>query len=319
MLGAAMKKLIPGGAIACVALSLVLAACATSVRRGELAAEYYNLGNAYLQIGKNDKAIGFYEKAIRLDPENRRAQFNLALALIDSGKAGEALAVLEGLAGVDPDNLEVLSALAYTYYAAGSREEAVAAYRRLLEKAPGSVDDRYNLGSILSEMGRPHEALDEFLTLLEGAPGDLPALKAAGSLLLELGQYAEASTVLAEYLQEKPDDAAVYLLLARAYRGQERYDKALEAYENALVHNEKLAEAWFESAEILLTKVQDPERGITALEQALSYGFKDPPSIASLLGAPDLLERERVRSLLARHDLLPAQGEGKEEGEGEGS
>ena len=119
-----MKKLILG----CSLLFLLLGSCATTVRRGELAAEYYNLGNAYLEIGKHDKAIGFYEKAIRLDPENRRAQFNLALALIDSGKAPEALAVLEDLAEVDPDNQEVLGALAFTYYAAGSGEDAVAVY-----------------------------------------------------------------------------------------------------------------------------------------------------------------------------------------------
>jgi tetratricopeptide (TPR) repeat protein len=137
----------------------------------------------------------------------------------------------------------------------------------------------------------------------------LPALRAAGSLLYELDELEDAATVLAEYLQEKPDDADAYLLLARAYRGQERYDKALEAYEEALVYDEELAVAWFESAEILLTRVQDPERGITALEQALVYGFNDPESIEALLAAPDLLERERVRSLLARHGLLQAEDE----------
>ena len=64
---------------------------------------------------------------------------------------------------------------------------------------------------------------------------------------------------------------------------------------------------WFSSAVIQLTKIEDPDRGLTALTQALEGGFGNQEAIAELLADPELLERDRVEALLRQNGLLPAE------------
>jgi tetratricopeptide (TPR) repeat protein len=98
-----------------VVLTSALTACTTTVRGSELSLEYYNLGNAYYDLADYDKSIVFFQKAISIDGENRKAYFNLALAFIAAGRAAEAQGVLEDLILQDPDNQSLMEALAFAY------------------------------------------------------------------------------------------------------------------------------------------------------------------------------------------------------------
>ena len=53
------------------------------------AVEYFNLGLAYMAMGRHRKEIDSYLEAIRLDPSYAKAHFNLAIAY-DTLKNGEA-------------------------------------------------------------------------------------------------------------------------------------------------------------------------------------------------------------------------------------
>ena len=114
-------------------------------------------------------------------------------------------------------------------------------------------------GSVLWKAERSEEALDAFTTILEEDPDDLEALYNRGELLLELGRIGEAVEVFEAYLQSQPESADAYMHLADAYRIEERYDRALEAYDQVIVYDETRAEAWFYSAVIQLTKIEDPD------------------------------------------------------------
>jgi tetratricopeptide (TPR) repeat protein len=286
---------------------LIFSGCTSTIRGSELSLEYYNLGNAYYDLADYDKSILYYQKALSIDSENKKAYFNLAMALIGAGRPGEAQGVLEGLISQDPNNQNLLEALAFSYHAQGDNVRAIEIYRRILEATPANNKVRYNLGMLLWKEEQREAALDAFSTILENDPEDLDALYNRGELLLELGRIEEAAGVFEAYLQSQPDSADAYMHLADAYRIQERYDKALEAYAQALAYDEKRVEAWFSSAVIQLTKIEDPERGLTALSEALEGGFKNQEAIAELLADPQLLERDRVKDLLQRSGLLPPE------------
>ena len=100
--------------------------------------------------------------------------------------------------------------------------------------------------------------------------------------------------------------------LADIYRTQEHYDWALDAYAEALGYDESLTEALFATAVIQLTKIEDPDRGLTALTEALEVGFDDQEAISRLLSDPNLLERNMVESLLQQRGLLPEEVEGED-------
>jgi tetratricopeptide (TPR) repeat protein len=287
--------------------------CAGSIRGPQLAAEYYNLGNGYYELGDYPKAIGYFRKALQLDAKNARVRFNLALALVKANQAEEARLLLEQLRGLDPENLGLLEALAFVYQIEGNTAEAESLYRHVLDRSPGSATARYNLAVLLEQLGRPEEALQQLETLLDNHSEDLEARFRAGSLQLALGRYSEAEESFLAYLQQHPDSVEAYLRLGDAYRLEESYDKALEAYQDALNYDEKQPDAWFYSSLIQLTSIDDPDRGLTALQQALDSGFRDSGLLQALLDSPRLLERERVREILEKHGLLPGSAKASQD------
>ena len=282
-----------------------LLGCVTQPRGVDLALEYYNLGNGYLDLAQYSRAAELYQDALRLDPTLSKAKYNLALALTQGGEYEQAEHALSALLEEDPDNTTVLEALYYARYLHGAHEEALAAIERLLEVAPENSTARYNKGLVLWKMGARNEAVAEYRTLLDDSPDDLSAVYNLGALLLEIGMPADAIVHLEEYLQAKPDDTDASILLARAYAGMQKYYRALDAYAVVLSLDVRNAEAWFENAAILLTEVEDPGRGLESLLKALEYGFRDEQAIHGLLDSPTLINREEVEALLSEKNLLP--------------
>jgi tetratricopeptide (TPR) repeat protein len=293
-----------------MAAAFLLCSCAGTPRNAGLAQEYYNLGNAHLELKNYDRAVSLYREALRLDPELNRAWFNLSLALSESGRASEAVDVIQRLISRDPQNSDLLEALAYAYHVQGLDEKALETYGQILEMSPENTGARYNLSILLGKAGRAGEAIEELRRLVELDPADLQALFQLGRLLAEADRAQESVAVLEQYVQERPEDAAAQALLGDGYRKLEKYDRALEAYAAALTQQEKLAAARFYSALIYLTRIEDPQAGLAALQQALEDGFTDVGALAALYESPGLLEKEKVRDLLTGRGLLPGRDTG---------
>ena len=288
-----------------ISVAILTAGCLSSSISSDLAVEYYNIGYAQYEMGQHAAAVRMFREAIRLDPALMKARFNLALALIKQGSYSEADPVLEQLLEQDPRNTSVLEVLYYSYHIQGEDDRALAVIGDLLEIAPENSDARYNRALILWKLDRKEEAQAEFRRLLEESPDDLEAVYNLGTILVELGRSEEAASYLEEYLQTRPDDVQANLSLARAYAALKEYYRALDAYAIVIALEAKSQEAWFEKAQILLTKVEDPEKGLEALRQALDLGFRDTELSSQLLAFPDLIDRENVEELLGKRGLLP--------------
>ena len=297
-------------AVACAfaaVLTIVLAAagCATDTGRREIALEYFNLGNAYLELGKLDEAARAFESALRLDASLARADYNLAVAYVRLDRAGEAVDILERLVADDPGSVTTLLASGWALHEAGRDAEALARYDAAAALAPENQEALYNAGLILWAAGRTREAADRFVRLLAIAPGDADALFNLGSLELALGDPAGAAEHLGRYVERKPQDAEGLLLLASAWERQRQFSRALEAYDRIIAADARSASAWFGRARLLLTVVEDPERGLQDLRRALDAGFSDTAAVAALLANETLLARPEVEKELGARGLLP--------------
>jgi tetratricopeptide (TPR) repeat protein len=284
---------------------LSAAGCATDAGRREIALEYFNLGNAYLELGKLDEAARAFESALRLDASLARADYNLAVAYVRMDRAGEAVDILERLVADDPDNVTTLLASGWALHEAGRDAEALARYDTAAALAPENQDALYNAGLILWGTGRAREAADRFVRLLAIAPDDADALFNLGSLELALDDPAAAAEHLGRYVERKPQAADGLLLLASAWERQRQFSRALEAYDRIIAADAKSASAWFGRARLLLTVVEDPERGLQDLRRALDAGFLDKAAAAALLANETLLARSDVEKELGARGLMP--------------
>lgn len=294
-----------GLAAGAAAVLFAAMACATDALGREAALEYYNIGNAYLELGRTDDAARAFASALRLDPGLVRADYNLAIAYVRLGRASDAVAILERLVADDPGSVTTLLALAWALHAAGRDEEALARYDAAAALAPENQDALYNAGLILWAAGRRRDAVERFTRLAAIAPEDADVQYNLGLLALELGDPEAAADHLGRYVERKPQDADGLLLLASAWERQRQFARALEAYDRIVAADAKSASAWFGRARLLLTVVEDPDRGLEDLRRALEAGFSDAAAAAALVVNETLLAREEVEKALGARGLLP--------------
>ena len=290
--------------------ALALAGCATELSTEELAAEYYNLGNAYLRLERYELAVGYYERSLLL-ADDAEARYNLALALQGEGRFDESLAELDLLLADDATNALVLELRAMALHRAGQDQAAIDAYLLIEELHPENEIAPYNRALLLWGRGDTAAAAVLLEALLDRHPDDQDVLFNLALLSSRLGELADAEELWARYLEESPTDAAALLELALVQTRRERFAEALDtlaATEAAVAEDDsRRAVVQFERAAILLTEVEDPRAGLAAMRAALSAGYRDRDRIAELLARPDLLERDAVAGELRDHNLEPEQ------------
>jgi len=296
-----------GRIVAPAALALaaaILVSCASS-EAPRLALEYYELGNAWLQMEKWDKAGAAYEKALSYDRSLVAASYNLARALTEAGLYPRALEAVDRLLAEDPDNVRLLTLKAYTLHKAGDDDAALAAYRRASVLNPRDAPTLRNLAFLLEKTGEYKEARGILRELHAVDPSDDAVLRrlalletrllreySAGTGLGADGSGDDAETLLSASLARDPRDRE--LLRARAELREERelFALALEDWAALVKEDAADGEAWFRLARIRLVVAGDREAGLEALRRALDAKFSDPKAARALLTA--LPEAERA-------------------------
>ena len=142
--------------------------CRTAaIEKKTLALKYYNIGNEYYKDMKFDKAIEFYNEAIRLNPDLLNAHFNLVLALIKDKRYQEADDFVINMLNEEPENTDFLKILGFSYFMQGKYDESLTIFDRILELNPKNLDASYNKALILWKQEKREEAKQMLMDILE--------------------------------------------------------------------------------------------------------------------------------------------------------
>ncbi|MFW5643646.1 MAG: tetratricopeptide repeat protein [Alkalispirochaeta sp.] len=292
-------------AIAIVSVvTVTLTSCASRVSYRALAEEYYNLGNAYFELGEYERSFQFYSRAVDLDETLPATGYNLARLHIQREEYDDALDLLEELIDNDPTNGLYRETLAYTLYRADRVSAARDRYRELIELYPARSRIRYNLAVLELEEERPAAARGILEAGLETAEGD-----------------EEYRWLLAEasYLDDDPETAARHLEVFRTLVEEEpdqltRLAKRYSAWDFSLAALEVLSgvpdtvdsdpELRFLEARLYLTETSEFDRGLTLLEEALAAGFDDTEELKGLLDAVRAGDRSTVEAVIEAAGLV---------------
>lgn len=172
--------------LACVALFIILAA-ATWTRAGIYAESetlwqdtvaknpnawvaHYNLGNAWMQVGRIVDAIEQYEQAAEIEPNHQEVHNNLAFALLQDGRVNDAITHLELVVRINPASAIAHYSLGNAYLQWGSRQDATAQYEQAVQLNPDYVQAHVYLGFALAQRGRLDEAVQHWQTALRLDP-----------------------------------------------------------------------------------------------------------------------------------------------------
>ena len=221
-----------------VVVVLGLTACATDFTRQELAQEYYNLGNAFYELGRYEQSYEYYERALAMSPDLPAASYNLARLHIDRGDFPEAAAILTGLLSDDPTNLLVRESLGYTWYKAGDLRKSLDIFLALAEDYPGRAQVAYNLARIAGELGVSEMALPHLQEAVSMYPDDGGLLWELSGALFASGFQDEALGTLERYGILVSTDVEKCITLAERYFLWEYYLPAIETFTGILEFGE---------------------------------------------------------------------------------
>lgn len=160
----------------------------------------HTVGLLLFRIGRFSKALGFYERAWKLDPNDDEIYLNM---------------------GIVAWKLDML-------------EAAEKFYRLCVQVNPDSINGLINLASVLRDQGKFEDAIEllrEKIYLHQGNPDLWNSL---GTVLAESGDPVGSVPFYTEALRLKPDFARAHHNLANMFELTGEPDKAVEHFEEAL-------------------------------------------------------------------------------------
>jgi TolB-like protein/DNA-binding winged helix-turn-helix (wHTH) protein/Tfp pilus assembly protein PilF len=275
--------------------------------------DYYNRGRVNeLKITKEGllKAIDFFDKAIKADP-------NYALAYAHKADAYRAL----GLAGFANNNevlpkalelaqraLEIDGSLAeahlqVAWYESGylrNRTAAETKFKQVIEMSPNDFQAHLGYAMLLSFTNRHAEAVAEARRARELSPMTPLMFALESQILLRAGHTDDAILQAKKALDFEPNFWVAHLHLGTAYASQKQYDQATAEYEKAI----QLAPETFVPKIALATLfiLRGDHKGAYAiareLESRRSERFVPLSSIAAIYSG--LGDKERALDLLEK-------------------
>jgi tetratricopeptide (TPR) repeat protein len=230
--------------------------------------------------GHHEKALGYYERALSMNPRSYDAWFKKGLALQDTDKFEEARKAFAKAIDLRPDKGEGWYHIGLCLVSEGKPKEALEAFDRALKlgvsiEAVGGIGlDQVHLekGMVLQTLNRYEDALvsiEQSIKISDGAKAEVKK----GELLVNLGRYDEALTVLETVAgkagtyegedRQQFDEVAGNLWKAR---GISKYNKgeylsAIEDFNRVLEENREDADAW--------TRIGDSLRHLNRFPEAL--------------------------------------------------
>jgi tetratricopeptide (TPR) repeat protein len=190
----------------------------------------FNQALLYRQMGRLEKAVPAFERALELDPSQVKAAFNLAQIHQERGNAEEAVRYYKLAVDFHTQRLstgthreslaEIHDGLSIIYFSQGDLARAETEIRRAIELAPDLKFGHYNLAQILEQQGRVDEAAAEYGREIEGVPTNLKSRQNLGLIWRQKGDWGKAIEQFRTVAESDPTNAAAAFLAAECYYRQ---------------------------------------------------------------------------------------------------
>jgi protein O-mannosyl-transferase len=139
-----------------------------------------NLGAAYSDAGKNEKAVHCFREALKVEPRFQNGLLNLSNSLLKLNRPKEALDTTLQLIQLNKNATTkppVAFTLGLSLAGVGRYDEAVSVFRDILHSMPDDPQTHKALGLVYYQTGLPHRALDHYEAAARIQPDDPQLLK----------------------------------------------------------------------------------------------------------------------------------------------
>jgi tetratricopeptide (TPR) repeat protein len=189
----------------------------------------YQLGLAYVALGKTSFAASAFQKAIGLDPKRSDAQLMLAQLMAGARNTNlvqEGLNRLQAIVSASPGNLEAVDSLAVTEWRMGQTGEAEKLLEGALEKSPADLRSSIVLSRLKLTQNDPAGAEEVLTKAVASAPRSPQAALALGLLYGRLNKADQAERAFRSALEADPKYGPALMGLAAVQVVGNRIDEA---------------------------------------------------------------------------------------------
>ena len=276
------------------------------------AQNYLELGNEFMNLHSWKIALGYFEKALEINPELSSAWFGKGLCYCQLGEYEKGLEAIDQALTREPRNKDYLYVKGVCLEWRGEPyfKEAELYYKKAIEVAPENAQLHHKLGTLYQRLGRYREAIEEFQKALKLNPDYYVSYNNLANCYIKLGQPQKAielyqkaialcsnpenyhfyhqlglAYLLANYPKEakasflietalSPDFIEPHLNLGNLYLLERNYERALEEYQEVLAIVPDTAQAHYNLGQLYLL-LNMPE---SALEHFQRYAELNPKS-----------------------------------------
>ncbi len=236
----------------------------------------YDLGVAFLENGKPERARGEFDKALRVNPRHvpsllERGKFLLAMRLPLKAQEDFTTAI-----AISPREAEAYAQLAFLYQGQRMPAQAERYLRKAVDLEPQSARYHTLLADFYRTEKKFQQALPQYLAALKTSSEEVLLLEALAFSYREVGRYEEAVTTLKRALTLDERNAHLHFRLGEVYARMKQYDGAARQFGEAARLNPLLPAAYMEMGRLHLLQ-REPDKAIDAWEKALRL---DPSNVS---------------------------------------
>ncbi|KAI0252658.1 hypothetical protein BJV78DRAFT_1281512 [Lactifluus subvellereus] len=215
------------------------------------------LGHCYLMQDDLQKAYSAYQHALYSLPnpkENPKLWYGIGILYDRYGSLDNAEEAFSSVLKMDKDfdkSNEVLFRLGIIYKQQTKYEESLRCFDRILRNPPSplaNADIWFQIGHVYEQQGDHVRAREAYERVVAENPVHAKVLQQLGWLYHQDGPSFQNQDLAIQYLTKSleadPADAQSWYLLGRAYMAGQKYNKAYEAYQQAVYRDGRNPTFW---------------------------------------------------------------------------
>jgi tetratricopeptide (TPR) repeat protein len=191
-------------------------------------------GATYLrnEVWKSEYAL--WHDVVKKSPAKPRPWSNLGFVMLDMDSLDRAIDYFERSIKIDPDYPIALNNLGHAWSKKGKPEKALPYFLQAVEKLPTYINALNNLGSTFIDLNRPTEAIPYLQRAIDADPEYSRSYFLMSMVYVKIKDYVTAIEYLNKYLKDNPKDPDALNNLGKCYFGLGRYQEAIKIYQQAL-------------------------------------------------------------------------------------
>ena len=247
---------------------------ATSISPNNAAA-WEGKGDVFSSLGNLDRAITTYNKALELKPEDTATEAKQGKTLYQLARYEEAFSIQEqAIAQTANTNIQLLSDAGRSALALGKNNQALSILTRVESTAPLKPYLWQDKVTALLNLNRSQEALlsanlviESYDRALDRQP-EVELWLGKGAFLAQLQRYEKALEAYEEAIAITPNSDVAWLGVSQVFLALQEYNNALKAIEKTLEIQPNSFRAW-QTLGLILQEQQELDKALAAYDRAI--------------------------------------------------